>query len=308
MMSGKDKGTVELDPEYATRIAAVKVPGPPLGGAPMPSIPRLDQQPGDRHAGVQAAAQRAAMVTPEQRAKLESEGRFVPGVGSGFAANQPGLRAEEPAPTIANPPRPEGGLRQETLDGLAAVAEANRTAPPPEVTEEVLDKEVSKIEDDEFDYGEFGRRVRSLLLNKERRLAIEKRIVDLLDIEQLLVHQELRQEVPIIPGKFSPTFRSISGHEDLWAKRMINTETGSETYIMDKFAMMNLCLGLHSLNRRPLLAHLDKDGLVDDKLFSSKFNQMLRYPLIVLADLSVNYTWFGKRLERLLVVDDIKSF
>ena len=121
-------------------------------------------------------------------------------------------------------------------------------------------------------------------------------------------HQELRQEVPIIPGKFCPTFRSVSGHEDLYVKRIINTDAGSDVYITDKFAMLNLCLGLHSINRRPLLSHLDKDGNVNPGMFENKLNQILKYPIMVLADLSVNYTWFGRRLERLLVVDNIKGF
>ncbi len=150
--------------------------------------------------------------------------------------------------------------------------------------------------------------MRSLINNRKRREAIEKRITDILTIEDLISVRELRQTVPIIPGKFFPTFRSTSGHEDLWVKRAMGTETGSETYIADKYAMMNLVCGLFAINGSPLPDHLNKEGYVDEALFNKKYDTILKYPWNMLGDMSVNYVWFLHRVEKVLVVDDIKDF
>ncbi len=308
----KDTVNFGADPEYLSRIESAKSGAPPVGGAPMPKMPRLDQPPaGDRFSGVQppaAAKPRDQIIPPEQREALERDGRLIPGVGSAYAANQPAMRnqSEKPGdPEVANPPRAEGGLRPETvrqLDDLGKVVEGRVD----EAAEDRVAREVSQ--EDAIDFGELGQKMRNLLNNKQRREAIEKRIIDVIDIEDLILHQELRQRVPIIPGRFVPTYRTTSGHEDMWVKRMMGGETGSETYIVDRYAMMNLCCGLFSINDKILPTHLDKDGRIEEKLFNAKYAALLRYPLQVLADLSVNYVWFSRRAEKALVVDDIKGF
>lgn len=340
MAENKDKGVVEFgDPEYSSRLDAAKKGRVPLGGAPMPTIPRLDESPRDRHAGVQSAAMKHAMLTPEQQAMAVSQGGFIPGVGSAYASNQPKVRAnplappgEEPPPdpgvfqmqapegqAFANPPRGEGaGLRPETVAQLEAVAKANAGAPapgaPPAATTprdlakeaEDLAKEVG-VDDEELNYDEFGNRVRDILSNKQRRELIEKRCLPM-KLEDLLIYQEVKQVVPIVPGKFEPTYRSTSGMEDLFIKRMVGSERGSPQYIADRYAILNLTAGLFAVNGRPLPAHLSADGEPTEDLFNAKLKMLLKFPITVLADLSVNYTWFGKRVQKLLVVDDIKGF
>jgi hypothetical protein len=77
---------------------------------------------------------------------------------------------------------------------------------------------------------------------------------------------------------------------------------------MDKYAMMNLTCGLYALNGTPLPPHQDKEGYIDEALFEKKQKVILKYPWNLLADLSVNYVWFLRRVEKALVVDDIKDF
>lgn len=321
MPDNKDKGIVDFspDPEYASRIASAKQKVP-VGGVPMPKIPRLDQPLPDPSIGVQSQRMRHAMLSPEQQEELQKRGQFIPGVGSGYAANQPSLRTQAPQPPsppppisngnqeYVNPPRPAGaGLRQETVEQLQnlAQAQASSAQPAPDSDEE-LKKEIDDLES-QFDTDEFGQKVRNLLNNKERRDKISSRC-EPMGIEDLITQGEVRQKVPIVPGKFIPEFRSVSGEEDLLVKRMLSSERGSDTYILNLYSLMDLTLGLYALNGRVLPSHLDKDGNPDEDLFKTKLRTVRKLPLAMLIDLSVNYVWFGKRLQKLFVVDEIKGF
>jgi len=335
MSKGDPNNPTDLSPagarEYADRIAMAKSGDVPVGGVPMPSIPRLDQPPTgaprDRGLGVQqahsqqAGAQQQArsgaetMMSPEQYAQGVQQGQVIPGVGGAYMANQPrGVQSpsSQPAPPPmeitgqgdqpANPPRSAGaGLRPETLEQLEQVAEANAKE---EETPEV-DK-TSEDTDDGYDYNELGRVTKDILSNKERRLAIEAHIKDELNYEDLIINRELRQEVPILP-KFRPLFRTPSGEEDLFVKREISTEDGSSQYIMDKYASMGLCCGLYALNGKPLPSHL-KDGVPDKELFDVKYKIILKYPMVIVADMSANFTWFTERVQSLLAIDKVQDF
>jgi hypothetical protein len=202
---------------------------------------------------------------------------------------------EEPV----NPPREGGGLRPETMEQLEKVAEANAEG------EEKPDKESE--DDDDFDYSQLGLATKDIIANKARREAIEAKIKEEMNFEDLIVHQEIRQEVPILP-KFSPTFRTPSGNEDLFVKRLISDEEGSDRYVMDKYAAMGVCCGLYAINGKPLPSHLDKDGIPDKDLFDKKMQVIMRYPLVLLADLSANFTWFTERVQQLLAVDKVQDF
>ena len=336
-MSNEDeRGVLDLsDPkarEMQERISAAKQGNIPVGGVPMPKMPRLDQPPPgaprDRGMGVQQAHQQQAQtqaggshtaMSADQHNKAIASGQAIGGVGSAYVANQPkGFQAPSAeaaaqqmeikgdADNPANPARPEGGLRQETLDQINAVAEAQDTpeAPPEEGKEE--EKPAEKDLYDEFDYGALGSAARNLLTDKERREVIEARCEEM-DFEDLILNQELRQDVPIKKG-FVPMFRTVSGAEDLFCKRMIGDEEGSDRYIMDKFAALSLACGIFALNGTPLPDHLDKDGLVDDELFKKKLAALLKYPIIIVADLSVNYTWFTFRVQKMLALDQVKDF
>jgi hypothetical protein len=301
--------TILDDNNYAARIAAAKQKQVPVGGAPMPHIPPLDQPP-----AVQAAHM-ARNLTPEQVADLKNRGQFIPGVGSGLSINQPGLRqqAQAPAPQpvdpgVINPPR-QGGpvLRPETEQQLREFEKAKAEPDKSEKEEnKKITKEIEEIEG-EFDFDEFGNRVRNLLVNKDRRDIIESRCTPM-KLEDLLLQQEVQQVVPIAPNRFEPTFRSISGAEDLFIKRSMVGERGETRYVLDKFSLMNLCCGLYALNGKPMPSHLDANGDPDEKLFEKKFKLILKYPISLLVDLSVNYGWFERRVRKLLVVDEIKGF
>ena len=332
MANDKDVTNFSPDAEYQAKIAAAKSGRVPVGVVPTPPIPRFDQAPPDRYQGVQSARAAQQILSPAQQEELARQGKFIPGVGSGYAANQPGARSMPQQPEIAvpqqaldqanagqmqqappgqfiNPPRPEGtGLSANTVSQLEAIAKANQEAEARKL-DEGLKKDIAEIDsiEDGFETDEFGNRVKSLINNKERRDTIEKRC-EPMAIDDLITRGEVRQRVPVVPGKFEPTFRSVGGNEDLFVKRQMSSERGSDQYILDKFSVMNLACGLYALNGKPLPSHLDGQGDPDHKLFDAKYKIVSKMPLAMLADLSVNYMWFGRRLQKLFVVDNIKGF
>jgi hypothetical protein len=310
----KKKELVDLTPQnsvYAKKIAEARGVPHPVGGAPMPKMPNFAeaQQAGDRHSGVQNTQQRraqgmATLLTPEERQKLEQQGKAIPGIGSAYYHNQPGAKQldQQTAPQYQNPVRPEGGLSAQTAEQLAAVAKANApTAAPAQPAEEPGE------DDDFFNYDEFGKRVKDLLANKERRDSIESRC-EPMDLMDLIINKEIRQVVPIVPGKYYPTFRTMGGDEDLEVKRLLSSERGSSTYVLSKMTLMNLTCGLYALNGKVLASHQDKDGDFSKEAFDVKFKSITKYPMQVLTDLAINYTWFDERTKKLTVIENIKDF
>ncbi len=316
------KGVTEFDDaaksreDYAARIARAKGARVPVGGAPMPSIPRLDQSVTDPSVGVQNATAAAKLLTPEQQRHLAEQGKFIPGVGSAYARNQPGFDPHqaskeatpaEPKSEFVNPPRAEGGLRPETIKGIEQLAKAQKDTAAE--TDAALKKDLEELDalDDTFELDEYGNKVHTTLNNKKRKDAIEARC-EPMSIDDLILRGEVRQRVPVVPRQFEPTFRSVGGDEMLFIKRLMTGERGSDQYISDKFSVYQLTLGLYALNGNPLPSHLNADKDPDETLFKAKYKVLAKLPSAVLADLSVNWVWFSRRLEKLFVVDNFKGF
>jgi hypothetical protein len=177
----------------------------------------------------------------------------------------------------------------------------------PEVTKEKITEAVKNLDD--FDFNTFREMMmKDIINNADQQKIIESRC-KAMDVSDLIVNGFVTQKVPIIPGKFEPEFRSMSGAEDLAIKRLIMLEGKgaevSDRYLLDKFSMMAVVVGIHALNNNPLPSHLDKDGTFDDDAFWKKFNMVVRYPFHLLASLGVNYFWFEIRVRQLFVAEKL---
>lgn len=294
-------------------IAAVKKARVPVGGVPMPNIPRLDQAP-PNPAAVAASKEAARRVlSPEEQEQLRAANQFHAGVGQAYAVNQPMARTQATNPegqeVPINPrlaPRPEGaGLRPETIKELEGFAAATAKSSD-DVELEKINKEIDDL-DDVYENDEFGQRVRSLLGNKKRCEVITARCPPM-SFDELLMEGSVKQRVPIIPGKFEPTFRSLQGEENVEILRLMSSMRGSEDYILDTISIFRLTAGLYQINNKVFPNHLDKNGDFDEKLFLDKKKIVSKMALPILADLSVNYNWFTRRVQKMTVVDDIKLF
>ena len=239
--------------------------------------------------------------------------RFRPGVGSMYAANQPGLQPPRPGQKPGKP-----SLSEETVEGLEALKKFNEEAQAAqekqvdEATKEHVEKGMEeRIADDlglDDDFMKEIRARRSELDTEELQQAIEGRCKTM-SIDQLIEEGELRQLIPIVRDKFIVEFRTISGEEDLAIKRELYVERNApDIYLFDKLQMMQLCAGIYSINGKPLVDHLDDKRRFSKEQFLLKFKQVNAMPLPMLASLSINYAWFDRRARKLFVdLDELKN-
>ena len=175
------------------------------------------------------------------------------------------------------------------------------------------DKEVQAIIEkmDDFDFDALRQRMeRDVLNNPEQRRIIEERLAPM-HVEDVIMMARVSQKVPIIPGKFELTFRSMDAGDDSAVKRLIAAEVQTVgnpgRYYLDRFSLMTLCAGCTHVNTTPLPDHLNAEGKWDDKLFSHKLNWLLTKNLHMIASIGVNHSWFETRVRKLFVAEKVKN-
>ena len=240
--------------------------------------------------------------------EAQADPSFRPGVGSMYAGNQPGLQKGSKRSKV---------LKKETVEGIEALRQFNEEAAElqKKQLEEAQDDEKTPVEKlaeemgienpEEF-FSQFRAEVDELN-TPELRKSIEDRCEEL-SIEQLIEEGEVRQDVPIVRAKFIPTFRTVTGDEDLSIKRRLYGVQGGEQYIYDLMGMSHLTAGLYAINSRPLPSHLDDTRQFNEALFKKKFKIVKSYPLSMVASLSINFTWFDKRTRKLFIdIEPLKN-
>lgn len=172
---------------------------------------------------------------------------------------------------------------------------------------EKVSKAVDKLDD--FDFNTFREMMmKDLINNEDQRKLVEARI-EPLDVTDLIVRGFVTQIVPIIPGKYEPEFQSMAGDDDLALKRLVMNEARgidvNSRYLLDKYSLMSVALGLRSLNKVALPDYRDKEGNFDDDMFWKKFNKVVRFPFHMLSSLGVHYFWFDVRVRKLFVAEKL---
>lgn len=164
---------------------------------------------------------------------------------------------------------------------------------------------------DDFDFERLRREMLSdILKNPGQRESVEKRLQPL-DISELIMKNTVRQRVPILPGRFEPTFESMPGTVELQLKQMLVQESKSiavtEAYLLDKYAVMTTTAGTVAINGNPVPSMYDAHGELSEDLFWIKFTWMLKRNIHMLASLGVHYSWFEQRVRKLFVADEGKG-
>lgn len=207
-------------------------------------------------------------------------------------------------------PRPPGSptVRPETVQQLKdmQVAQEKQVA----AGEESLKKDVdAAAKEDLFELFDFGGKNEQerILNNRKRRKDIEERC-EPMKLEDLIMKDEVQQDVPIVPGKFTARYRSATPYENLFIKRIISEEkVTSDTYLMEKYGIYQLTCSLMSINGSSLPSHLDESGLPNEDLFQKKLKVVMKKSAFLIADLGINFFWFDLRVRRLLNPDDLKN-
>lgn len=326
------------DNDYKARIEAAKKASAPRGGkAELEGTPRFDQAPvsvqdeagrarlraamGD---GQQKSSERGELLSSEERRQLAERGKLIPGIGSGVRANQPHGSSVSPQAAETNRPvvprHGEVGIRKETAEQVSnLVASMQKEADEEEsqiASEEKKAQEEANLSGDTL----------NPLASRRRKKEIEARCAPI-SLEDLVTDGEVRQTVPIVPGILEPTFKSTTGDEDLFVKKMasfedepdkdgvrrvINEELYTNRYLMDRFLLMNLTVALYSLNGTKFPSHLDSSLNPSEEAFWFKYKRIRKLPTQILSDLMVNYSWFSERLSKLTLskeaLDQLQGF
>jgi hypothetical protein len=180
---------------------------------------------------------------------------------------------------------------------------SNDVRPATDTDRETVKKALENLDD--FDFNTYREMMmRDIINNEEQKTLIESRLQPL-ELTDIIMNGRVTQVAPIVVGKFEPEFQSMSGEEDLALKRLLMEEAKgidvNSRYLLDKFSLMSVALGLYAINKVPLPAHTDNEGRFDDAKFWVKFNKVVRFPFHMLSSLGVHYFWFDIRVRKLFV-------
>lgn len=286
------KPTVQFNQSAEEIMNGIKAKGRPVGGARPVRIPPLDAAPLDGGGTMETQAR----TLSDPRSPMNPS--YKPDLTPVF----PRAQAPLPQQGTEEPYRPQ--LSKESIEGLDALqkfqkeAEAVQAKAVQESSAAIPEENSGKIDEIRSLFADDAQF--SKLNNRERRAAIEARLKPL-DIADILIHGEIRQDVDVIPGKVSVLLRTIAGEEDLAVKQLMSGESGMDRYLLDKFSLMGLTLGVVSINGTMLPSHLNEKKRFDKELFNSKFDTLMRFPMTLLGDLGLQYYWFEQRVQSLFV-------
>lgn len=241
-----------------------------------------------------------------QRSKEEMAADMRTAFNAGQAPQaQRGDPDEGPAPPEGLP-LTDDEARAQAADGVgAAASRAGESPAKAMLSEEAMKAKLNELDDMDLDTIR-REMIKDILKNPKQKEAVEARCKPL-DIDSMIMHNMVHQRVPIIPGRFEPTYESMQGDVELALKRMLVSETKSvavtESYLLDKYAVMTCAAGLYAINGNPLPAMHDAEGNFNEDMYWEKFNWVLKKPIHMIASIGIHYAWFEERCRMLFQVD-----
>jgi len=231
---------------------------------------------------------------------------------------------------------PKSGLSKETVAGLAALSRFNQQreriesgdaaieaaalagpagaaaqladpSPTPDakpITQEDRDQVEKAMKNmDDFDFENLRNfLVKDILNNTQQREIVEARL-EPLDLSEIIERGYVTQRVPIVPGKWEPTFQSLTAQDELSLRRLLTQEMKSveqpNDYFQTKYALMAAVAGLRAVNNHTLPDHRDVNGDFDDERYWAKFNQVQKFAYHMLTSVSVHALYFDIRVRSL---------
>ena len=225
----------------------------------------------------------------EQRSKMDEEqGNNLPAMPM-MAAPTP------PAPESS----PAGGDKPKTADN----DEGRKTK---------LRDTLSEMDDLEFDRVLKSVQQDAINNDKERR-AVKERCKPI-DLLRGISTGEFVQDVPVIPNVLVVRYRTISALENqsirLMLFKMIDQDKRRENIAAEIYGLMQAVCSVVMINNQAVPPHLKGEGYksqFDEEGFTLKFEQFIRYPLVMLHAIGTHGYWFEQRVRESFTTDTIKN-
>jgi len=284
----------------------------------MPSF--ADVEAAEQGRGQNLPGMKDPMSSEEYTSRVES-GQAVHGVGGAYPVNQQLAGMDRPK-------REPSSNKAELKEGLEAIAKATKEAresadpepattsaeavpdaPEREVGDEDLAKTLDELAPDSFSALQAA--IKRKASDATRRKEIEDRC-EPMDLAKVILSQDAVQEVPIVPDGLEPTFRTLNGHEDSWVKDFVWRETkgdSSDLYYQTRVGLVALALSLVAINGKEMIEHRASSGSgeINKKEALEKLQFILKYPMSILLELSVNQQWFEERVGELTRGESVKN-
>jgi hypothetical protein len=311
--------------EYARRVqekraqtSALKGKGAPLGGAePIP------------------AGKLAALTMPKPTFGPDEnpppinaqEAAQFQGVGAAYPVNQAMAKGELSKPVSLREAKESGGLKvnsgrkdsslsPETVEALEKAKEYSDSPQAKEDAavldeEQELDKAEKAISDSSTPI-DFAALIgaRNELFTEDRRKKIEERLQPL-NLADMITHREIKQLIPIIPGRFELMLRTFNQIENLFCLRYLSEYVGSAAYQEELLNTFKLVCATVAINGALLPEHRDNVGQKNEEVNKEKFKEKLQalmtFPVQLVADISVQNIWFQRRVEKLFSLENLKN-
>jgi hypothetical protein len=178
-------------------------------------------------------------------------------------------------------------LSPDTKQGLAAMARAAKSG------ETVTEPEV--LPEDPVDEDE-----EELTQDEKIRKAVESRIEDI-DIGEYLMSGVLLQEVPIIPGKLSVEFKTVTDLEESYVDTIISEDPNlTNRQFLRKMNELALAIHINTVNGNKWPVLLDGDGTVSSAAADARLRQIRKLSSPVFNMMTQNLSWFMDRVSAAL--------
>lgn len=179
-----------------------------------------------------------------------------------------------------------GFLTEDTKRGLAQLA---KSAKAEQVSMQQTQQETPQdaVEEEEV-----------LTTTEKLQRAIEGRI-DAIDIGEYLMSGEVKQSVPIIPGKLEVVFRTVSDLEESHIDNLISKEPSDLTnrQFLRKMNEYALVIHIHSVNGNKWPTIQNGDGTVNDQSIEARLKHVRKLSSPVFNLLTQNLAWFTERVN-----------
>jgi hypothetical protein len=224
----------------------------------------------------------------------------LPGVGSAFMANQsPNVGKAVPFSQITNLQTVTAEVAEEVKDSVATEEKPKEDADTSmtEIDKPLLPAEPMPVIPD----NRFG----NPFFTEAERKAVEDTLAPI-NFEDLIFKGYIEQGVNIRP-QLRVIFQTIDAETVTYMERDLYTLKGSDKYVLDTFALLNLAASLVSINDKPLPPYRNPDGVLLEDKFKDRVKVVMKLPVVVFDLLVIHANWFNERVQKACSIEKLKN-